>query len=296
MNVVAPLLFLLMWSSGAIFVKLGLMSSSVWTFLAIRSTGAMLVLALVLVIGFRSDFRAALTLSRRTILWALGVGLLLQAGYQAAYFLAIAHKLSPGTLTIILGAQPLLTPWVARERTPWAGKVLLLAGFAGLVLAVVGTRELGNGSVLGAIFGVIALVAITVGTALQKQVGVTVARSILWQYVGSVLIFGAVATVTGWQATLNISFLVSATWMILIVSVGANVLLLYMLSRHQASKIGIIFYFVPIVTIIGEHYIYGTIQSAETVIGGAIVVMASLAFANLDFLLPYLRLRSSADP
>ncbi|MDH2384325.1 hypothetical protein [Bradyrhizobium sp. CER78] len=97
MNVVAPLLFLVMWSSGAIFVKLGLMSSSVWTFLAIRSTGAMLVLAVVLAIGFRSDLRAALMLPRRVILWAVFVGVLLQAGYQGAYFLAIAHKLSPGT-------------------------------------------------------------------------------------------------------------------------------------------------------------------------------------------------------
>ncbi|WP_342726449.1 DMT family transporter [Bradyrhizobium sp. B097] len=291
MNVVAPLLFLVMWSSGAIFVKLGLMSSSVWTFLAIRSTGAMLVLAVVLAIGFRSDLRAALMLPRRIILWAVFVGVLLQAGYQGAYFLAIAHKLSPGTLTIILGAQPLLTPFVARERTSWAGKALLLTGFFGLVLAVAGTRELGDGSVLGLTFGVVALAAITVGTALQKQIGVTVARSILWQYIGSVLIFGAIVMVTGWYATPSISFLVSATWMILVVSVGANVLLLYMLSRHPASRVGVVFYFVPIVTLIGEHYIYGTAHSAEAVIGAAIVVLSSLIFAKFDVLLPHLSTR-----
>lgn len=294
MNVVAPLLFLLMWSSGAIFVKLGLVSSSVWTFLAIRSTGAMLVLAVVLALGFRSDFRAALTLPRRTIVWAICVGLLLQAGYQGAYFLAIANKLSPGTLTIILGAQPLLTPWVAREKTPWTGKGLLLAGFLGLVLAVAGTRELGDRSILGITFGIVALVAITMGTALQKQVGVPVAHSILWQYIGSVLIFGAIVMAVGWQATPNISFLISAVWMILVVSVGANVLLLYMLSQHKASKIGVVFYFVPIVTMIGEHYIYGTSQSAETLVGAAIVVLSSVAFANLNSLQRYLGIRPSA--
>ena len=284
MNVLAALLFLAMWSSGAIFVKLGLMSSSVWTFLAIRSMGAMLVLAIVWAIWFRSDFCAALKLPPWTILRAICIGLLLQAGYQGAYFLAIAHGLSPGTLTIILGAQPLLMPWVAREKTSWAGKALLLAGFFGLILAVIGTRELGDGSFLGVTFGVVALVAITVGTALQKRIGVGIARSILWQYIGSALIFGAALTVAGWQATPNLSFAVSATWMILVVSVGANVLLLYMLSQHQASKIGMIFYFVPIVTMIGEHYAYGTRQNAETVIGAAIVVLSSLAFAKLDFL------------
>nr|BAJ23991.1 putative membrane protein [Bradyrhizobium sp. HWK12] len=189
MNILVPPLFLLMWSSGAIFVKLGLMSSSVWTFLAVRSTGATLVLALVLAIGFRSDFHAALMLPRRTIFRAVSVGLLLQAGYQGAYFLAIANQLSPGVLTIILGAQPLLMPWVARESVPWAGKALLLAGFFGLVLAVMGTRELGDGSLLGLIFGVVALVAITAGTALQKRIDLPVAHSILWQYIGSVLCF-----------------------------------------------------------------------------------------------------------
>lgn len=294
MNAAVALIFLAMWSSGAIFVKLGLMSSSVWTFLAIRSMGAMLVLATVWAIWFRSDFRAALKLPSGTILWAVGIGLLLQAGYQSAYFLAIAHRLSPGTLTIILGAQPLLMPWVSRERTSWAGKALLLAGFFGLILAVVGTRELGDGSLLGIAFGVVALVAITVGTALQKRIGVGIARSILWQYLGSALIFGAILTLTPWQATPNLSFVVSATWMILVVSVGANVLLLYMLSRHQASKIGILFYFVPIVTMIGEHYIYGTRQSAETVIGAVIVVLSSLTFAKLDTLSAYRGNRLSA--
>jgi len=285
MPVAAPLLFLLMWSSGAIFVKLGLMDSSVWTFLAIRSTGAMLVLATVLATAFRSDFRAALTLPRRTILWAIFVGLLLQAGYQGAYFLAIAYKLSPGTLTIILGAQPLLTPWVARETTPLAGKFLLLAGFLGLTLAVLGSRGSGDASVPGIVFGVFALAAITAGTALQKRIDVAIARSILWQYSGSVLIFGAAVMVVGWQATPSVGFLVSATWMILVVSVGANVLLLYMLSQHQASKVGVIFYFVPIVTMIGERYVYGTAQSAETMIGAAIVLLSLLAFARLDLLL-----------
>ncbi|MFX9165568.1 hypothetical protein ABTN87_19085, partial [Acinetobacter baumannii] len=86
---------------------------------------------------------------------------------------------------------------------------------------------------------------------MQKQIGVAVARSIVWQYIGSALVFGTVVAVTGWRATLDVGFLISAAWMILVVSVGANVLLLYLLSRHQASKIGVVFYFVPIVTMIG---------------------------------------------
>lgn len=263
-------------------MKLGLMNSSVWTFLAIRSIGAMLVLTFVLAIGFRSDFRATLTFPHRTILWTIFIGFLLQAGYQGAYFLAIAHRLSPGTLTIILGAQPLLMPWVAGEKMSWVGKALLLAGFFGLMLAVASTREFGDGSVLGVIFGVVALAATTIGTALQKRIGVTISRSILWQHIGSGLIFSAILIATGWQAQLNTNFLISAAWMILVVSVGANVLLLYLLSRHHASKIGIIFYFVPVVTMIGEHYVYGATQSVKTIVGTAIIVLSSLAFAKLD--------------
>jgi drug/metabolite transporter (DMT)-like permease len=43
----APILFLLMWSSGAIFVKMGLENASVWSFLTLRATGAFLLMGVI---------------------------------------------------------------------------------------------------------------------------------------------------------------------------------------------------------------------------------------------------------
>lgn len=37
LNTIAPVLFLVMWSSGAVIVKLGLQFSSQWSFLALRA-------------------------------------------------------------------------------------------------------------------------------------------------------------------------------------------------------------------------------------------------------------------
>ncbi|WP_413205320.1 DMT family transporter [Rhodospirillum sp. A1_3_36] len=282
MSVLAPVLFLLMWSSGAIFVKLGLMSASVWTFLFLRAAGATLVLLIVLSLRYPRDLRVALTLPLRVVLKASGIGLMLQAGYQGAYFLAIAHGLSPGVLTIILGAQPLLMPWVAREAVSTAGKGLLLLGFMGLVLAVLGTRDTSTASLWGIAFGVVALVGITIGTALQKDLGLPIAQSIIWQYLGSVVVFTVCLLLAGWQATLDFPFILSTAWMVLVVSVGANLLLLYLLNRHAASQVGNVFYFIPILTLAADHYFYGAEITWMTLAGGAGVVLSSLAFVGIE--------------
>jgi len=53
----APILFLLMWSSGAIFVKLGLQDASVWSFLTLRATGAFVIITLIVIAWRGQQFR-----------------------------------------------------------------------------------------------------------------------------------------------------------------------------------------------------------------------------------------------
>src|SRR5262245_39756930 len=95
-------LFVLLWSSGAIFAKWGLEHSSTLALLILRFTVA---LAALLLFGFRgqmlptlgSRFRVAIT------------GVLLTGGYSAFYFLALEQGVTPGILATILGTQPILT-------------------------------------------------------------------------------------------------------------------------------------------------------------------------------------------
>ncbi|WP_242009710.1 hypothetical protein [Vibrio furnissii] len=147
----APILFLLMWSSGAVMVKLGVAQASVWSFLIARSAIS-LVLTLLLLRVMRGRWLPRLAHSSRATRWnLLGSGLLLQAGYLSTYFLAISSGLSPGLVTVILGLQPLITPLLARQRQSRRAAGFLLFGFAGLCLAVGvrrnWARSIGMGSV-----------------------------------------------------------------------------------------------------------------------------------------------------
>ncbi len=232
----APLLFLAMWSSGALFVKAGLQDSSVLSFLLVRSLGALLVMAVLLATLLPAEIRCLFSMPRSSWIRLLLVGLLLQVLYQGCFFASIAHDLSPGMLAIVLGCQPLLTPVFALERIGGKGYLVLLIGFVGLLIAVTGGGTVDVVTIPGLIFAGLSVLAMTLGTILQKHTNVNVMSSVLVQYCLSSLIFAFGVGLYGFDAKLTPQFIFSALWMIVVVSVGAVLLLVYMLKGVQSKQ------------------------------------------------------------
>lgn len=140
-----PVAFIVMWSSGAIFVELGLRFIQPLTFLSLRFIGAT-VLTWFVCLWFKPAF------PKRIAEWGyiLLTGLFLQGGYQVFFFLALAYNVSPGILTIILGVQPIFTAIIAREaanRNQWIGlivgiiKGLSCALLKGPILNIIGNSK-----------------------------------------------------------------------------------------------------------------------------------------------------------
>lgn len=275
-----PLLFLLMWSSGAIFVKLGLQEATVWTFLAVRAVGTLLVLGVICAAVYRRRFVELLAIAPSLALKIMGIGLLLQAAYQSFFFLAIEHALSPGVLSIILGLQPILTPVFAREKIGLRGYALLLLGFVGLGIAVLGAKEMSNISMLGVGFGLASTIAISAGSVLQKKLISHPLTSALYQNLSASVVFVGVLAIVGWHANLNTQFVLSATWMITIVSTGAVLLLFYMLANDAASKVSVLFYLVPVITMTLDYWVFGNKVSVLTLFGALLVVTAIWAYRH----------------
>lgn len=126
----ATSLFVLLWSSGAIFAELGLRHASAFAFLIARFALASLVL-LVLSLARRRWLppRGA----RRA---TLATGLLLTGGYSILYLLALERGLAPGILATILGVQPILTLAVLERRASPARLAGLALALTGLSLVV----------------------------------------------------------------------------------------------------------------------------------------------------------------
>lgn len=274
-----PLAFLLMWSSGAIFVKLGLEDASVSVFLTIRSVGA--VLALLIACWLTAPhykLKESLLLPKALLIRVMCVGVLLQVAYQAAYFFALNHHMSPGVLALILGFQPLLTPIFASERIGRAGSLYLLLGLSGLTIALLGARELGSITAIGLCFGLGSVLAITAGAVLQKNTTINPVTAAFYHALIASITFLAVLPFTDIRLSLTPTFVVSALWMSTVVSTLAVVLLFKMLARNSASKVGVLFYMVPVITMAMDYLAFGNKINWLTLLGACLVMVAVKGF------------------
>ncbi|HEY4143703.1 MAG TPA: DMT family transporter [Pinirhizobacter sp.] len=204
---------------------------------------------------------------------------LLQVVYQAAFFLALAGGLSPGTLAVILGLQPFVTCLAAGDRLDRWRFAALGLGLLGLVMVVWGTRDVDAQAGWAMVLGFAAMTALALGTAFQRRIGGDPLRSATLQSLVSTLVFGGVVAFTGWDAKLNAAFVLSVIWMAVAVSVVATLLLLVMINRQQASRVGILFYMVPVVTACLDYLVFGTTIGWLAVFGAVMVVMSLRLFA-----------------
>lgn len=273
----APILFLLMWSSGAIFVKMGLENASVWSFLTLRATGAFLLMG-VIYLCFKINSKTKLTPS--ILARVVVTGLLLQVFYQAFYFLSIRYELSPGLVSIVLGLQPIMTILFGGDKTSPYKLLILLIGFSGLGLAIFGAKDVSQVTPLGVSFAILSVMAISIGSLFQKTIPMTPLESGMLQNGCASIVFVATSLIIGWHVNWSPNFVFSLSWMIVVVSTGAVLLLFYMIQRNSASKVSVLFYLVPILTMFFDFIIFDT-EITTTTIMGALIVIASIKLFSL---------------
>lgn len=255
LEVAAPGLFVVLWSSGFIGARLGLPYAEPFTFLALRfAIAAALMLALALVL------RARLPTLKEAGHVAV-VGLLVHAVYLGAAFFAMGRGLPAGLTALIVSLQPLLT---AALVGPLLGEsvtrrqiVGLVLGLAGVALALseklaTGGPSLFQGFDLWApLATVVAMLGMTVGLIYQKRncAKVDLMSGAALQYLAAfaamlplALLFESMAI--RWSG----EFFFALGWLVLVLSVGAVSLLMVLVRRGAAAKTASLFYLVPPVT------------------------------------------------
>ncbi len=245
----APLLFVLLWSTGFIGAKYGLPYAEPFTLLFLR-----FVLALLLLAPLVWWLRPAMTMSRLERGHLMVSGLLLHGVYLGGVYVAIKLGLSAGMTALIVGAQPVLTslaaPLLFGERprlAHWAG---LAFGFAGIYLILGGGAE-ADAAPAALVAAVAALFGITAGTLYQKRFSTQhdLLAVTVHQYLPTVVLFGLGALLfetrdVDWTA----QFVAALLWLVLALSLGAILLLTWLIKHGEASKVSSLFYLVPPVT------------------------------------------------
>lgn len=244
---VAPLVFVLLWSGGYSFAKLGLAHVEPMTMLALRyglAVAVLLPLALVLrprwPVGMRHWAAVAVT------------GFLIQCVYFGLAYLAMKRGMNAGTTAIIMALQPALVaaaaPMVGGQR---GGRMLWLGlalGFGGVVLATLSDGALGPSPWGAALLALGALAGITAATVFEKWHGRKtdpVAGGIVQYLVG----FAVLAPVAGATESMVIDWqpqlIVALAYLVLANSLISISLYIALIQRGDATRISALMYLVP---------------------------------------------------
>ena len=270
----APFLFVLLWSSGSTVSKIGLQFSSVWTFLFLRSVVTCILLFFICTFMQKKGHlkgRSLFSNTKNSIL----AGIFLQFGYQAFLFLSISSGLSIGFIALILGVQPLLTPILAREKLAPKMIFILIAAFLGVILTIIGYKKMEGFTLLGFVFAIISVTSITIGSILQKKNSSHIFENLRIQFMTSSTLFGLSLFFGHWYLHFNPTFLFSLSWMILVVSLGANFLLIFMMKSHCASKVSSLFFCIPPVVMTLDYFCFST-RIAPISMVGTLLIMVSV--------------------
>jgi drug/metabolite transporter (DMT)-like permease len=272
-----PPLFVLLWATGFIGARYAMPWAEPFTFLAARFALAFALLAALLVV-WRSHAGARLADAMHAVI----AGVLMHGIYLGGVFWAIHRGMPAGISALIVGLQPLITAILAgrllgEKILPrhWLGLAL---GFVGVVIVLSPKFGAIGGGVTPATLAAaaIAVFAMSLGTIWQKRFGgdTDPVSSALYQYLGAAALMavGSIAFETR-TVVVNGELIFAMAWLVLVLSIGAIFLLMYMIRQGEMSKVASLFYLVPAVTAVIAWALFGEQLTPAQIAGMALTTV-----------------------
>lgn len=276
----APALFVLLWSTGWISAGYAAPHAEPLTFLVVRYAAAGVVLLVLC-------WFAGASWPKRGADWghAIVSGVMLHGIYLGGVWWAIDAGLPTALSGLIAALQPLLTamaaPFVVGERLTRAQWLGIAFGLSGLLIAIVPRlvglhwQELSTAAV-PILVNVIGMLGVTFGTIYQKRYlqASDLRSTAMLQYIGALAFTVPLAFLLEdvriqWNAELVIAML----WSVFGLSIGAVVLLLYVIRRGQVSRAASLIYLVPPAVAIEAYLLFGDRLTTPMIVGTIIVVV-----------------------
>ena len=270
----APALFVLLWSTGFVGAKYGLPYADPFIFLSVR-----ILIAAILLFALARLLKMPVGIGRQAVARSGLIGFFLHACYLGGVFYSIAQGLPAGVAAVVTSLQPVLVSVFAVKvlgeqlrRTQIVG---LLTGLVGVIL-VLGPSIDAQIPKPAIIAILIALMGSTTATLLQKKLGadIPLISGTAYQYLFSGCVLGLIALATQETSiTWNLRFTLAFVWLILILSVGAILLLLWLLNTGSAAKVSSLFYLVPPATAIEAFFLFGEKVNTQGFLGIGITAL-----------------------
>ncbi len=266
----ATSIFVLLWGSAAIFTRWGLDNASPIALLILRFSTALIAL-LVLAI-FRKRFLPKHGTRKQVLL----TGLLMIAGYSICYFKAMAHGVTPGLMATIMGIQPILTLCLLEKNLQKERLFGLLIALAGLILLVWKSLTISFIAPIGIFFALVALICITFGAIMQKNIQQAPTDVLPLQYVVSLVVCLFIVPFEHFEITWNSQLIISVLFLGILISVVAQLLLYRLLNQGNIVNVTSLFYLVPIVTALLDFLILKNTLPLAGLIGMIAILLGLL--------------------
>jgi len=275
----APVFFVLLWSTGWIVARAAADHADPLTFLAVRFLLAGLVLAVIALAAGAKWPRG------RHMLHALLSGVFLHTIYLGGVWWAVRHGL-PAVISGLLAAiQPIATALLAPvflgeriTRLQWLGIGLGFFGMAFVLapkLQALGFDALTSDMILIGI-NVIGMLSATIGSFYQKRfIPASDLRTLsVLQYCGAfMVVLPAAYLLEPMHIEWTGSMIVVMAWSVLAISVGAIGLWLFLIREGEVSRAAALIYLIPPAVAVESFYLFGEQLSLVQMLGMGLSVL-----------------------
>ncbi len=272
----APGIFVVIWASGFLVAKYAFKNSDVIYFLSIRLFIAAGILAII-----TKALGQSLKLAGRDLLISIAIGLFLHAIYLGGVWQAIAEGSPSGIASVITSLQPVLVSLLAIRllgeslNQKQVGGLFLGLGGVFLVLAPAFSRA-GEMTVVALVLLLAALTGSTSATLMQKKLGhsIPLLAGTTYQFLFAAILLGGYSLATGKTSIQwNLESSLAMAWAVVVTSLIAILLLLWMLTRGSAARVTSLLYLVPPMTAIQAFILFGEKLNPQALIGIAMTTV-----------------------
>lgn len=278
----APIIFVLLWSTGYLSGRILRPYVDPLTFSAVRFGAASAILVLIAVVrgaSFPKDLGTWLHLSI--------CGVLIQGFFIAGMLIAVNDGLEMGTAALVGGMQPIMTALLAavwlKERFSTVQQAGFLFGFLGLVLVLWQGLNLGDIPINALLIGVLAVAGITLGTLYQKRyvTSVDLLSGTAIQFAAAfVPVLVLAYFFENGRIDWNPTVIATAVWLVVVQSIGAVLILFSLIRKGAVSRVSSLFYLVPPICAIQGYYLFDERLSATQIVGILIVAVSVIVITR----------------